>query len=189
MAAPSTTAEGQFKIDTQRYLKGIDCCTAIEYGSYYTQNFLIPNQPYITTIELFKEDCCGRRTCLGIRTDIPGTTTQIFSNLLGDGKYVLVVSFYDAALDVIYTTEICADLDCCDKKRISLADSIACKMASISCTICKYSSVGRNIKTLKKNYLKLSNFLYVLNSCGCAGKIPLTCQEVELIKCKFKKIK
>jgi len=189
MPDPIVIAEQEFKIDTKRFLKSGDCCSYIEYSSYYEESFLIPNQPYITTLELVKEDCCGRRTCLDIRNDIPGSTTQLFTNLLGDGKYVLIVSFYDEIEEETYIVELCIQLSCCDDKRTSLASEIACKMATISCKICKYSSVGRNITKLKKNYLKLSNFLYLLRSCSCAGKIPLTCKEVESIKCKFKKIK
>lgn len=192
MSAPSLSnnTKEAFEVDTLRYLKSGDCCSYIEFGSTYPSLQIPPTDAnYITTIELFKEDCCGRRTCIELRADVPGTTTQIFGNLLGDGNYVVVVSFYDAIADEIYTVELCEKLSCCDKKRSDLACSVKTKMANIACTICSRKSIGRNTKRLEKDYLILSNFLWLLSSCSCAGKIPLTCKEVEMIKCKFKKIK
>ena len=178
-----------FYTDTKRVLRLEDCCSALRFQSTYPGTQIPPSdEDYITTLELFIEDCCGRRECLSVLNDIPVNTEQVYDQLSEDNKYVLVITF-TANDGTIYETELCVEATCCDDKRNDLVCQIKKKMAEISCKINDNKVIGRSTTKLEKNYLKLSNYLYLLNSCSCIGKIKLTCTQIETIRCGFKKIK
>lgn len=176
---------------TLRTLKLGECCETITFNSF-SQNRTYQNYP--TTLKLYKEDCCGRRSLLeeviGHPTGyIDDPRPYTFDELCGDGTYILETSVYIQQLDVTYRKELKVCATCCEDKRCELAGTVAYKMACISCKIQERKAVGRKTHSLEEDYLRLSNIYYLLDSQNCVGKIPMTCDEVELLRCSIKKIK
>jgi hypothetical protein len=174
---------------TFRSLKMGECCESISFDSSFDSTGNPAFENYPTDLTLYKEDCCGRRNCISQNSQHQTNYPITWDNLSGDGTYVLVSSVYIPNLDTTYTIELKVCADCCDKKRISLCNDVSNRMACISCKIQERKSVGRNVELLENDYLKLSNIYYLLNSTNCVGKIPLSCDEIELLKCSIKKIK
>jgi len=176
---------------TKRAIKLGECCESISYTSNYTPlvpNDLVPTN-YLTNLILYKEDCCGRRKEIGCVFNHPTGSPYNFDELDGDGNYVLSINVSYPEYSIDYTTELCVSAKCCEKKREKLACEVSNKMACLSCKIQSMRIVGRNTTHLEADYLKLSNIYYLLSSSNCIGKIPLSCEEVEILKCSIKKIK
>jgi hypothetical protein len=174
---------------TSRALKLGECCESISFNSYFdsTRNPTFENYP--TDLKLYKEDCCGRRTCIAQNLANPTNTPVTWDQLDGDGTYVLVSSAYVPSLDVTYDIELKVCATCCEDKRNSLISEVIYKMACISCKIQERKKIGRDTSFLEDDYLKLSNIYYLLDSTNCVERIPLSCDEVELLRCSIKKIK
>lgn len=195
-SAPVIQPEDYFLNETKRVAYLDDCCTYITYKSKIEFNYLsnpkLPpfyQQNYPTTVTLYKENCCGGRDLVEQDSNVLGNDTKIFSNLSGDGTYIVEIHLYSEIDGYDFKTEIKLCAKCCENKRDSLVETVKEKLANISCRILDFKVVGRNTKKLETNYHKLSNILYVLNYSNCYGRINLTCGEVEKIKCLIVKIK
>jgi hypothetical protein len=119
---------------------------------------------------------------------LPNSITT-YDQLINDGIYCaeITIQFTDnfPPVPVVYTETINVSykLDCCTKKYRELAYNIWGKMSDISCCINDLSKIGRNVKTLKKSYLELSNLLWLYyNSID-------SCNERDKVFCIFNKIK
>lgn len=176
---------------TGRVLKLGECCESITYTSAFAGTTIGPSDlPYIVDVTLFKENSCGELICLNKQTEVPVNSSITYSSeLLGDGKYIVYVEFYDTVRDEVLSIELNVCANCCDDKRDLISSDVENKMACISCSIQAKKKIGRKTIHLENDYLNLSNTFYLLDSVNCVGKIPLSCDEVELIKCSIKKIK
>lgn len=131
-----------------------------------------------------KTATCGVPMCAEKVLSVNGKL--VFENIDMDGVYGVIVNItysrvgfnpFTKTLMIGYTK------DCCAKKFTELAKTIWCKMASVSCTIVKYSKIGRKISELKKNYIKLSNLMWVYDN-SYDG-----CYEIDKVYCLYNKIK
>lgn len=128
-------------------------------------------------------DCGCAFTCTGIPMLPNGVMT--FDKVTSDGLWGAEIIVTYVLLGITYTKTIRESfvVDCCEKLYRELSYNIWGKMSDIACTITKLSKVGRNIKTLKKSYLQLSNLLWLYyNSVD-------SCNERDKVFCIFNKIK
>jgi hypothetical protein len=120
---------------------------------------------------------------------LPNSITT-YDQLVKDGVYCaeLTIQYTDNTIPsapVIYTETISVayESDCCTKKYRALSYNIWGKMSDISCQINCLQKVGRNVKSMKKSYLELSNLLWLYyNSID-------SCYESDKVFCIFNKIK
>jgi hypothetical protein len=136
------------------------------------------------TVSLSREDSCGSTViCSGIQV-LPNTT-QTFDSLDKDGLYCSSVQLDYLRDGTLYTKIIYPsyETDCCAELFHSLASTMKSKMASIGCTIVKYSKIGRKITKLKKSYLRISNLKWVYDNSLDA------CSERDKVYCLYNKIK
>jgi len=132
--------------------------------------------------EVVVDDC-------GVKVLLPNSITT-YDQLTKDGVFCsdLIITYIDntiPASPITYTksVKVSYEVDCCEKKYRELSYNIWGKMSDISCCINSLSKVGRNIKTLKKSYLQLSNLLWLYyNSID-------SCNERDKVFCIFNKIK
>ena len=73
--------------------------------------------------------------------------------------------------------------DCCTELFSDLSSIMKSKMATIGCTILKYSKIGRNIIKLKDSYLRISNLKWVYDNSF------ESCNEYKSVFCLYNKIK
>ena len=188
MSEPIITPYDIFYTLTQRVVSIDECCSFISYKSFNDNSLDRMPINYPTTVRVYKQDCCNNRELLLEQLNVLTNTPFTFDELTGDGTYYLEVSVYDEDLDIDYSVEFKVCANCCEKKRCSLIDTLKGKMASLSCKINDYKRIGKKTRVYDEKYLKLSNMLYVLDYSGCWGRIPLSCDEVELLKCSIAKI-
>jgi len=105
--------------------------------------------------------------------------------------------FYNAEIQVTYTTDpgtptevVYTNIidesyfkDCCTELFGTLVSTMKSKMATIGCTISKYSKIGRNVIKLKDSYLRISNLKWVYDNSF------ESCGEYEKVFCLYNKIK
>jgi len=120
---------------------------------------------------------------------LPNSITS-YPELQYDGTYCAEVTIQytdntDPQNPIVYTEviKVTYDIDCCEKKYRELSYNIWGKMSDISCTINCLVKVGRNVKTLKKSYLQLSNLLWLYYHSKDS------CEERDKVFCIFNKIK
>lgn len=128
-------------------------------------------------------DCSIVNEC-PVQTILPNSITS-FSDLESDGIYCAEITITYTLLDITYSRTIKSSFnkDCCDLSYKELSLNVWGRMSDIACTITKLSKIGRNITSLKKSYLKLSNLLWLYyNSVD-------SCNERDKVFCLFNKIK
>jgi len=189
MADPVITPYDRFYTLTLRSVSIDKCCSFLTYKSLYEKRGKVdPYVGYLTDVRIYKEDCCSERVCLYEALNVPVGQDINFDGLTGDGTYIVVITAYNVDLELDFSTELTVCAKCCEEKRHTLVHTLKEKMACLSCKISDFKVIGKKTRSLEEKYLKLSNMLYVLDYSGCWGKIPLSCEEVEILKCSIPKI-
>jgi len=155
-----------------------------DYTDYQELGVVDTSLVSINATFMKKTATCGVPLCSSQVLVVNGKL--VFENIDMDGVYGVVVEIiyspvgFDPFTKTLY---LGYTVDCCYKKFTEVAKEIWCKMASVSCTIVKYSKVGRKISELKKNYTKLSNLMWVYDNSFDA------CDERDKVLCLYNKIK
>jgi len=164
----------------------LDCDTLVfeEFPDYVGVSNLI-----IDITLIYKTDC-GDVIISPTQDYISGSGPIHFTDLDSDGVYCMQVHISFQAgggkVAVIQYDEILTyayDKDCCKRLYDALSETMLSKMSSDSCTMVKYSKVGRNVLKLKKSYTKISNLMWAYNNSSDA------CSERDKAFCLFNKIK
>ena len=85
-------------------------------------------------------------------------------------------------IDLTQRVERCVTQKCCNNNIIKLRDNISCEMAKYPCKIASMKVIGKSTLKLEKDYLKLSNMLYVIDSTN------QSCDVYDTINCLYKKL-
>jgi len=166
-----------------------DCETLfVEDFTDYQELGVVDINDVTIVVSLSKKNDCGcKLICGGLIVDPNSKIT--FENLIKDGTYSVEITI-TYVLDIFgvpttFTKTICESYvkDCCKREYKKVSFNICSRMATISCTIAQFSTIGRSIKSLKQSYMTLSNLLWVYYHAADS------CLEVEKIKCIYNKIR
>ena len=165
----------------------LDCDTLIfeEFPDYRTGVLFLD-----INVTLIQKTDCGDVIASPTQNYTTGSPPIHFTDIDADGVYCaeVEISFVAenfSAETVAYneTLHISYEKDCCKKLYDALSVKMLAKMSSDSCTMVKYSKVGRNVLQLKKSYTKISNLMWAYNNSSDA------CSERDKSFCLFNKIK
>jgi hypothetical protein len=170
-----------------------DCDAMIlhDFTDYQELGTVDLNDLTITFSYGIQTDCGVEEICAGL--PFTPNSQYTINDLSKDGCYVVSVHIeYSGTggttddpivFDYTHDFDVHYEKDCCSASFKVVDDNIIAEMRTILGSICTLSKVGRKIKHLKDNYVKLSNLNWLYNN----SKDP--CSERDKVLCMFNKIK